>query len=281
MMKTKSYLVWLLFSTCMAIHSQSPQLEYHRFAEDGKVWEAQVGGIMENLYGNQIDGDTLINGESWMKVYNFIGFSNFSHSYYASIRDVGKKVYAIAKGSKKPRLLYDFSLKKGDVVKCGVEGNAFGCLLEKDERPDTLLGFPFVAYLRVENVDTIEARGLLHRRFILTMLDAYREYFRNEDGVLIGNIIWIEGVGSGAGPFSPWMALPPRDSYLQSCELNKVCLFGYSDFYEDHTTGGVNSTRSISYTPSVVSCDLQGRHIDGQQPRKGIYIRDGRKVVVK
>jgi len=259
--------------------AQTAKLVYRPFAESGKVWEAQVGGIKENLYGNQIDGDTLINGESWMKVYNYVGFPDFGRSYYASIRDVGNKVYAIAKGSIKPRLLYDFSLKKGDVVKCGVEGNAFGCLLDKDERPDTLLGFPFVAYLRVENVDTIEARGLQHRRYTLTMLDAYREYLMSEDGILIGNIVWIEGVGSGAGPFSPWMALPPRDSYLQSCELNKVCLFGYPDFYEDYATGGVSITRSKSNDP-IVSYDLQGRRLT-QQPRKGVYIRDGRKEVVK
>ena len=278
-MKHRLIYAWLMFIICLTAMAQTSKLEYRPFAENGKTWKAQVGLIKENVYGNQIDGDTLINGESWMKVYNFIGCSNFSHSYYASIRDVGKKVYAIAKGSKKPRLLYDFSLKKGDVVKCGVEENAFGCLLEKDERPDTLLGFPFVAYLRVENVDTIEARGLLHRRFTLTMLDAYKEYFGSEDGVLIGNIVWIEGVGSGAGPFSPWMALPPRNSYLQSCELNKVCLFGYPDFYEDNTTGSASITRSRSNSP-IVPYDLQGRRLK-QKPTKGVYIQNGKKVIVR
>lgn len=263
----------------MALHAQSTQLEYRPFAEEGKVWEAQVGGIMENVYGNRIDGDTLIGGKTWKKVYNYVFMPDFGTSYYAAIRNEGKKVYAIAKGSKKPRLLYDFSLKKGDVVKCGVEGNAFGCLLEKDERPDTLLGFPFVAYLRVENVDTIEARGLLHRRFTLTMLDAYKECFGSENGVLIGNIVWIEGVGSGAGPFSPWMALPPRDSYLQSCELNKVYLFGYPDFYGDYTMGGVSSTRITSDT-NIDSFDLQGRQLQSN-PGKGLYIQDGKKYVVK
>jgi len=279
MMKDRVIFVWLMTIMCISAMAQTANLEYRPFAENGKVWEAQVSGIMENLYGNQIDSDTLINGESWMKVYNYVGFPDFGSTYYASIRDVGNKVYAIAKGSKRPRLLYDFSLKKGDIVKCGVEGNAFGCLLDKNEQPDTLLGFPFMAYLRVENVDTIEARGLLHRRFILTMLDAYREFFRSEDGILTGNIVWIEGVGSGAGPFSPWIPLPPRDSYLQSCMLNKVCLFGYPDFYEDYTTGSVSITRSRSNSP-IVPYDLQGRQL-AQKPTKGVYIQDGKKVVVK
>ena len=278
-MKDRLMLLWLMTIMCIPAMAQTAKIEYRPFAENGKVWKAQVGGIKENLYGNRIDGDTLIYGESWMKVYNYVGFPDFGCSYYASIRDVGNKVYAIAKGSKKPRLLYDFSLKKGDVVKCGVEGNAFGCLLDKNEQPDTLLGFPFVAYLRVENVDTIKARGLLHRRFTLTMLDAYREFFRSEDGVLISNIVWIEGIGSGAGPFSPWMALPPRDSYLQSCELNKVCLFGYPDFYENYAMGDVSSTRSIS-SPPVVPYDLQGRRLT-DKPASGVYIENGKKRVVK
>lgn len=263
---------------CMTAMSQTANLEYHPFAEEGKVWEAQVGGIKENVYGNQIDGESLINGERWMKVYNYIYAPDFGRSYYAAIRDVGKKVYAIAKGSKRPRLLYDFSLKKGDVVRCGIEGNAFSCLLDKDERPDTLQGFPFVAYLRVENIDTIEARGLLHRRFTLTMLDAYMEYIRSEDGVFIGNIVWIEGVGSGAGPFSPWMPLPPQRGLLQSCMRDKVALFAYPDFYEAKETSGIRSTHPTPNT-LVESYDLQGRI--AQRPTKGIYIQDGRKVVVK
>ena len=120
MMKDRLILLWLMTIMCIPAMAQTAKIEYRPFAENGKVWEAQVGGIMENLYGNRIDGDTLIYGESWMKVYNYVGFPDFGCSYYASIRDVGNKVYAIAKGSKKPRLLYDFSLKKGDVVKAVV-----------------------------------------------------------------------------------------------------------------------------------------------------------------
>ena len=161
MEKTKSLLAALLHIIFMpSIQAQLPQLEYHPFAQDDKTWEIQVGGIMENIYGNYIDGDTVINGEKWKKVYNYVGFSEFNHSYYCAIRDVGKKVYAIDKGSNRPRLLYDFSIKKGDLVKCGVEGKSFGCLLDNDEELDSLLGFPFMAYLRVERIDNIKVRGM-------------------------------------------------------------------------------------------------------------------------
>jgi len=70
MMKTKVLSASLLFSLFIPLHAQIPQLEYRPFAEDGKVWESQVGRIMENVYGKRIDGDTLIGGVAWKKVYN-------------------------------------------------------------------------------------------------------------------------------------------------------------------------------------------------------------------
>lgn len=139
----KKCLLLLLMSLSFASFAQAQQEGYYPFAQEGKTWETREGMIMENTYGNCIDGDTLIDGESWKKVYNYHGFPEFNYSYYAAIRDVGTKVYAIAKGSSRPRLLYDFGLKEGQTVRCGVEGNAFGCLLDADEKPDTLLGFEF------------------------------------------------------------------------------------------------------------------------------------------
>ena len=53
----------------------------------------------------------------------------------------------IAAGSSRPRSLYDFGLKEGDIVRCGVEGNTFACLLEVGEMPDSLLGFPLIFLL--------------------------------------------------------------------------------------------------------------------------------------
>ena len=266
---------------CMSAQAQSSQLEYHPFAEDGKTWETQVGEIMENLYCNRIDGDTVINGENWKKVYNYIAFPNdYTYSYYAAIREVGKKVYAIAKGSTRPRLLYDFGLKKGDLVRCGVEGNVFGCLLDNGEQPDSLLGFPFVSYLGVERIDTIEAQGMRHRRFTLTLLDAYQRYYHPNGERITGNIIWVEGIGSGAGPFSPWKPLPQFDLIYQFCYIGKTCLFGYPDFYEADIADSVGSTL-YEESEDHNSYDLSGRRLNAQPSRGGVYIKDGKKVVVK
>ena len=234
----KKILLLLSILLPSASFAQEGEDDYRPFAENGKTWETREGMIMENIYGNSIDGDTLINGETWKKVYNYHGFPEFNYSYYAAIRDTGKKVYVMAKGSNKPRLLYDFNLKEGQTVRCGVEGNAFGCLLETDEKPDTLLGFELASSLRVERIDTIETRGLKFRRFTLTFLDHFKyplidKQFENEQGILYDtdNVIWVEGIGSNVGPFFPWFPLQPQHAFGMTCSVDKTFIFGSSDFY--------------------------------------------------
>lgn len=265
--------VWLLSFICMLVSAQTAQLEYRPFVQDGKLWRLRVGEIMENIYGNMIDGDTLIGGERWNKVYNYVGVTS-NNKYYAAIRESGKKVYAIAKGSSRTRLLYDFGLKEGQTVKCGIEGNAFGCLLDEGEKFDTLLGFPLVTYLKVERIDTVTARGLQHRRFTLSILDSFKEYLLNEWEPVVGSVTWIEGVGSGAGPFSPWMPLPPNGSILVGCKINKTDIFGYSDFYDAEIYNSVGGIRSDESEESG-TYDLSGRRLSAP-PAKGMYIEDKR-----
>lgn len=241
----------------MSAFAQTSQLEYSPYAQDEKSWKSRVGLIPENTYYNSIDGDTLINGETWKKVYNYMYMPGLrTPSYYAAIRDVDKKVYAIAKGSNRPRLLYDFGLKEGDMVMCGMEGNAFSCLLDKDEPLDTLLGFPFIGFLMVDRIDTIKTRGLEHRRFTLTLLDAFQDPYRiGEEGV-IENVVWIEGVGSGAGPFSPWQPLPPEESLFLSCSVNGTVIFGYPDFYESYDKHGGESNADVNGDGVVNAADI-------------------------
>ena len=168
-MKTRVLFAWLLCATCLPAQAQTEEQEYHPFAEEGKNWMTKVGGEYYNQFYGYFIGDTIIEGKVWQKVYTEQIRHGLKPAYYAAVRDEGKKVYAIAKGSSRPRLLYDFSLKEWDIVRCGVEGSAFGCLREKDEPMDSLLGFPFVAVLEVNRIDTVRLRGgAERRRFTLT-----------------------------------------------------------------------------------------------------------------
>ena len=277
-MKLRIIYAGLSFALCMTVKAQTSSTDYRTFVEESKTWETYVGEISESCYANRIDGDTLIGGKMWKKVYNYIAFPEFNYTYYVAIREEDKKVYAIAKGSNRPRLLYNFDLKVGDKMRCGVEGNAFGCLLDVDEAPDTFLGFKFEAGLRVECIDTIEARGLKHRRFTLTLLDAYGEHFCNGEELLLGNVVWIEGIGSGAGPFSPWMPLLPE------CYISVACKDGnhnvvFADFNKDFNPSAVTN-HSYKRNKSGIIHDLIGRRLSGV-PTRGLYIKSGKKHVVR
>ena len=275
--------------------AQTSQMEYRPFAQDGKIWHCQVGGIKENVFDNHVSGDTLINGEIWKKIVNNDGkLFTLPTDYYAAIRDVGMKVYAIAKGSDKPRLLYDFDLKVGDIVRCGMEGNTFGCLLEEGEQRDSLFGFEFKAYLKVERIDTITNCDMKHKKFTLTLLNAYGEpsWDAEREKFVIGNVIWIEGVGSYSGPFSPWMPLPAHNGVSRSCMVDKTYIFGYpafSEYYQDwedwaenseEWDTAVSSSNHYVTNPSSAIFSLFGHQMT-RQPDRGIYIQNGRKFIVK
>lgn len=273
-MKTKRFLIWLMAVFCLPTLAQISDDDYIPFAQDGKKWEIQVGIIKENFYGSRIDGDTLIGSETWMKVYNYFQLPELNYSYYAAVRDEGKKVYAIAKGSYSPRLLYDFGMKVGDKVRCGVEGNAFYCLLEKGEQPDSLLGFKFDAYLCLERIDTIETHGMQLRRFTLAMWDFFQE------DKLADDIVWLEGVGSCLSPFLPWMPVIPRDNFLffKWCSLGKTIIAGEKDFYSDNETNAISNRLLMGSESGSYLYDLQGRRVT-DTPQRGIYIQNGRKCV--
>lgn len=275
-MKARLLTTAFVYAFCMTVQAQTLQVEYQPFVEEGKVWDKQVGGTKENTFSNYIDGDTLINGETWKKVYNHAGFGYPGYFYYAALREEGKKVYAIAKGGDTPRLIYDFDLKVGDELKCGVEGSAFGCLRDRSENPDTLLGFPFRKSLKVKSIDTIHVSGpyvreSYLRRFHFYLLDAFGVPETRRE------VVWVEGIGSVMGPFQPWetVQIPGEDIMVLHCEVDRESIFGF--YIHEMTTV---SSPQYQHAESRVVHDLQGRRISGL-PQKGIYIQNGKKKLMK
>ena len=229
MMNIKFMLIGLLCMLGMTVQAQTATDGYRPTAKEDKYWKTQIGVIQENVYFSQIEGDTLINGESWKKVYNYSWTQDTEKPYFAAIRDVEQKVYAIAKGSNRPRLLYDFSLKVGDLARCGLEKNDFGCLLDADEKPDTLVGYPFRAWLMVERIDTIRTRGQEFRYFTLRLLDDFHEQMSPDP------VVWVEGIGSGFGLFSPWMPFPTKEkAMLTICKETDDDYFSFPDDYKEY-----------------------------------------------
>jgi hypothetical protein len=146
-----------------------------------------------------------------------------------------------------------------------------------------LFGFEFHAYLKVEHIDTIETRGQQHRRFMFTLLDLFeeplREIWDTESNIYklsYNNVVWIEGVGAGAGPFLPWVPLPPQGMSQRWCVLNDF-YFTWRDYYTLLSPADIETIRYAKDAGSLIF-DLQGRRLT-RQPAKGVYIQDGKKRV--
>ena len=287
-MKAKLLFTGLISVTCMSVQAQTEELEYHPFVEEGKVFKTQ-GYIKEDFTYTEIEGDTLINGEVWKKVYNSMPWRNrLDHSYFAAVREENKKVYAIAKDSDRPRLLYDFSMgfDEGnlDFVTCGIEGTDFGCLIDywSGEKCDKLLGCNFLSKLLLEDIDTVRLDdGSVRRRFTFCLTD------KNFGSIVIADsIIWIEGLGSCSGPFSPWMPrikareLDDEPLYNISYYLNGKLITDSSGFYDKDNEIPSAASRPKPAREQNGIYDLQGRSLPDKTER-GIYIRDGKKIAVK
>jgi hypothetical protein len=143
------------------------------------------------------------------------------------------------------------------------------------------------------SVDTISVAGELYRRLWLGL--------SNDEDI----IYWIEGVGSTAeGPRVSKGPVPLDHEYLVyevvlSVYDGEKRIFEKKDFFQPGVSTDTKSVpKKISDTKREVVYDLQGRCIETSKffdersskaehkvqtskLKKGVYIRDGRKVVVK
>lgn len=220
---------------------------YGPFLEDGKVWTYHYYNDFtgkEFYKALTIKGDTIIADKSYKTIADVeTGITEYV------MREEGKKVYSKYLDWDE-YVLYDFGLNVGDSFK----------LYDDDNGTDPS------ARATVVSVDTIVVGNRAFR-----VMDV-----RPNDMMGWANL-WVEGVGGMHGFTSNFLSVGNFYSF-SSCQLNGETLFAWRDF-------GTVSVKGLQYVnrifPPKVSCDLQGRRIDGQQPRKGVYIRDGRKVVVK
>ena len=97
---------------------------------------------------------------------------------------------------------------------------------------------------------------------------------------------WVEGVGGAKSLFEPEGSVPTNHVglHLVSCVWLDGMVFSGLDFQSpavDYSAiGEVVNDEAHSQTKPNATYDLQGRRVSGT-PRPGIYIRNGRKVVVK
>jgi len=244
--------------------------DYHPLVSEGKQWkeynETARGYRYENTYA--ISGDTVIDGEEYHKLYCKTTLYDYSLSetgerimlnsappvYWACLQEQDGRVYIYQYDRK--RALYDFTLKEGDIA------------FEDNE------------YLqRVVNVDTVLVNGVFRRRLWLSECwKSYSHIMEDEAGY------WVEGVGGSRGLECPhgWFAIG-GGRHLTECLEDGVSIFTEEDFTAPpYKQDGISGMRPATQTTFGLSTtfDLQGRPVTGK-PRPGIYIRQGRKRVVK
>ena len=155
----------LLLITCMLVSLTMLAHEY--FLEEGKVWTYHYHGFNGREFNVDriIDGDTIIGGLTYKKIYDKIG-----GQYQYALREEGKKIYIVYPHYETASLLYDFSKNVGDVI--------------------NELAHPLI----VASVDTIDIDGVKFRRMRVQDADQPVEEW-NDDLIHMYNF-WIEGVGS-------------------------------------------------------------------------------------
>ena len=99
--------------------NKTPQIAYHPFVEDGKVWAVKVYAdgrpTEEWIEYYYLDGDTIIGGQT-CKQMMYVKNDNPSPQYIGAWYEQDKKVYFAYDRQQQFELLYDFTLSSGDTV---------------------------------------------------------------------------------------------------------------------------------------------------------------------
>ena len=284
-MKNTTILLTILLLSSIKTATAQPAVPYHPLVKDSKTWNCQVTKRMipekigdvdayydqTTVFSLYVGEDTVIAGKSYKKIYEEItaidkqliytnpkeaaeGMEKYLHQdvgtttlYGKFLREEDKKVYAHDKGTNTEYLLYDFSLLEGEKV----SGD-----------------FPLGEVL-ISSIDTIAAQGQCFRRYHLGKNDGYEP-------------LWVEGIGHPGGPFrsASYMVNDGTIYTLLACYEDGKCIFTKDGFKNLAVTSQIGTIKNAE--SDVVTFDLQGRRIpEGVKPQRGVYIRDGKKFVVK
>ena len=232
------------------------QSDYHPFIEGGKVWQCV------SVWGNMADPEATLNTED--NFYEIgeeviIGDKACRTLNGKIIYEEDKRVYCYDEEDGRFYLIYDFGCNVGDTFDV-VDFLFFGTG-EKESYRCTVVAKDSVLSLENEFLSRISIYA-----------EAFHEYF-----------LWIEGIGSLRSPLEN-IALATTGGYIyvKSCRVNETCFFTFDNYFQ-HV--GVESHWYSNATKHRIY-DLSGRRVDAkayenQKLKKGIYIKDGRKKLVR
>ena len=248
--------ITLLLLTLLSFQVANAQESAVPFLVEGKVWD-----YFDYYY--IVKGDTTVNDVPCKKIYKN------GDVYKAALYEEGKRVMCFLEGqADNAWMLYDFGLEEGDVF------TPFNN------------GYDFNHQAFVVHVDTININGVPYRRLATALCYPHTD--------LDTTGFWLEGVGSWLDLFIPFVT-GIRDSIpvLWNCKIGdegignffadasyKNMIWEKIDNYIDDCLG-VETIADTQGNNNSTIFDLQGRKVSKKHLPKGIYIVNGRKVVVK
>ena len=178
--------------------------------KEGKVWKWQSMNIMSGSryeYEYFIEGDTLIGGEAYKKLYTLDAYmyKTTEPVYIGALREEGAKVYFVRSGHENVEFLYDFDLPVGGTMHYG--------------------HYDATAVAR----DVITVKGIERKRVKVKEIQTDSDGEGANEG-LTG--YWVEGICSTSGLLEP----AQFDTGLNISKLLAVyedgkCIFTGEDFY--------------------------------------------------
>ncbi len=261
----KSYLLIILFFCSISLAAQT----YHPFPTKNAMWtEMYYRPYSLDTSNRQIfhcyalkDEDTIINEKLYHKIYHSVDTIFTEDKLCGGIREENKRIYfypidsleyigyPVFPGRKEEIILYDFSLREGDLI----NSDTFRLLLAD-----------YPGNLKVFKVDTILIGQEYRKAFHFGSLNQSKPD---------SWAIWIEGIGSIGGLLFPTVGAWPEsgiDSYLicNKQENNKIFHISsdFNDCFYLMTSSVIRTAHEpgIKVTPNPVNAkgfvELGGSH---------------------
>lgn len=205
----------LLFAVASLVATAQP--DYRPMLCEGRVWNEHAGAGLYWTKTLYLNGDTVIEGETYKKLYEHATFiingdTVVTDKLQVPVMEKDRRVYAYIY---RKVTVYDFTLQPGDSL-----------VLGKQE------------WVKVNKIDTISVKGERYRRFHVTHVQkGFLGLEQPDDGPETEgeDALWVEGIGCDKGltAFFGWQgssAPYARISVFDNCINDDEVIFTSNDF---------------------------------------------------
>ena len=241
---------------------------FHSFCTEGKTWnymlfDAEKKELPEETYSYVVRGDTAIGDFNYKKLYYRKGDTE---RLAFMMREQGSKVFKLYP-NKEERLFFDFGRDDVGLVHHWISQD----------------GGEIVNWV-IHTIDTVLVKKNYFRRYCCYQKYSGKELTAIEEGASAQKDYWVEGVGSArygieADGLELFARLPGITEYFVSCYENGDSIFTADDFTRPAYTTEIKGVKGCALQDGPYY-DLQGRRISSK-PLKGLYIKNGNKLIVK